>query len=73
MQPDLKYFYLLQFSYWLQQLLVLALRLEKPRVDFKELVIHHIVTLWLIGCVLEVVVYSILILKNSLGGVMGST
>lgn len=23
--------------------------LEKPRSDFKELVIHHIVTLWLVG------------------------
>jgi len=56
MQPNLKLFYLLQFSYWLQQLLVLALRLEKPRVDFKELVAHHIVTLWLIGYVSEPIV-----------------
>lgn len=24
-------------------------RLEKPRSDFKELVVHHIVTLWLVG------------------------
>ncbi|KAG9005767.1 hypothetical protein FRB94_001333 [Tulasnella sp. JGI-2019a] len=45
----MKSYYLLQFSYWLQQFLVLVLRLEKPRKDFKELVIHHIVTLWLIG------------------------
>jgi len=39
----------LQFSYWLQQLLVLTLRIEKPRSDFTELCLHHIVTLWLIG------------------------
>jgi len=45
----MKTFYLLQFSYWLQQFLILVLRLEKPRKDFRELVIHHIVTLWLIG------------------------
>ena len=36
-------------SYWLQQMLVLILRLEKPRSDFRELVIHHCVTLWLVG------------------------
>jgi len=45
----MKSYYLIQFSYWLQQLLVLALRLEKPRKDFLELVGHHFVTLWLIG------------------------
>ncbi|KAG8891013.1 hypothetical protein FRB98_000022 [Tulasnella sp. 332] len=45
----MKTYYLLQFSYWLQQFLVLVLRLEKPRKDFQELVAHHIVTLWLIG------------------------
>lgn len=50
----MKTYYLLQFSYWLQQFLVLVLGLEKPRKDFKELVIHHIVTLWLVGCVQHV-------------------
>jgi len=45
----MKTFYLLQFAYWLQQFLILILGLEKPRKDFKELVIHHIVTLWLVG------------------------
>jgi len=45
----MKSYYLIQFSYWFQQLLVLALRLEKPRKDFYELVGHHFVTLWLIG------------------------
>ncbi|GAA6009318.1 hypothetical protein JCM11491_004271 [Sporobolomyces phaffii] len=45
----LKSYYLLQFSYWCQQMIILVLGLEKPRSDFKELVIHHIVTLWLVG------------------------
>ncbi|KZS97939.1 longevity assurance proteins LAG1/LAC1 [Sistotremastrum niveocremeum HHB9708] len=48
MIAELKWFYLLQMAYWMQQLLVLALRLEKPRKDYNELVIHHIVTLWLV-------------------------
>ena len=43
-----KAYYLLQASYWAQQAIVLCLRLEKPRKDFKELVGHHIVTLALI-------------------------
>ncbi|KZT26078.1 longevity assurance proteins LAG1/LAC1 [Neolentinus lepideus HHB14362 ss-1] len=49
MKPELKRYYLTQFSYWLHQLIVLALRLEKPRTDYQELVAHHLVTLWLIG------------------------
>lgn len=44
-----KAYYLLQASYWSQQAIVLMLLLEKPRKDFKELVLHHIVTLALIG------------------------
>lgn len=52
----LKRYYLMHFSYWIQQLIVLALKIEKPRKDYKELVAHHIVTLWLIG---YVVLYSI--------------
>ncbi|KAF4551327.1 TLC domain-containing protein 1 [Elsinoe fawcettii] len=43
-----KAYYLLQASYWAQQAIVLVLMLEKPRKDFKELVLHHIVTLALI-------------------------
>ncbi|KAG8899810.1 hypothetical protein FRB99_006441 [Tulasnella sp. 403] len=49
MSRFMKWYYLLQFSFWLQQSIILALRLEKPRKDFQELVGHHIVTLWLIG------------------------
>lgn len=44
-----KAYYLLQAAYWAQQGLVLMLQLEKPRKDFKELVLHHVVTLALIG------------------------
>ena len=44
-----KAYYLLQAAYWTQQGLVLMLQLEKPRKDFKELVLHHVVTLALIG------------------------
>ena len=47
----LKRYYLMQFSYWCQQLLVLLLGLEKPRKDYSELVAHHFVTLWLVGSV----------------------
>lgn len=44
-----KAYYLIQASYWAQQAIVLVLQQEKPRKDFKELVLHHIVTLALIG------------------------
>ncbi|EMC98382.1 hypothetical protein BAUCODRAFT_121251 [Baudoinia panamericana UAMH 10762] len=44
-----KAYYLLQAAYWLQQFIVLCLQLEKPRKDFKGLVLHHIITLALIG------------------------
>ncbi|KAI0773441.1 longevity assurance proteins LAG1 LAC1 [Irpex lacteus] len=49
MKPELKRYYLMQAAYWVQQLLVLVLGLEKPRKDYNELVAHHIVTLWLVG------------------------
>lgn len=46
---DFKGYYLLQGAFWMQQAIVLLLQLEKPRKDFKELVLHHIVTLSLIA------------------------
>jgi acyl-CoA-dependent ceramide synthase len=51
MIPELKRYYLMQLSYWCQQLLVLVLKLERPRKDYSELVVHHLVTLWLVGSV----------------------
>lgn len=44
-----KFYYLFQAAYWAQQALVMILGLEKPRKDFRELVVHHVVTLALIG------------------------
>lgn len=45
-----KIYYLGQAAYWVQQTVVLSLQLEKPRKDFKELVLHHIITIALIWC-----------------------
>ncbi|EIW79356.1 longevity assurance proteins LAG1 LAC1 [Coniophora puteana RWD-64-598 SS2] len=49
MKPELKRYYLTHGAYWCQQLIVLLLGLEKPRKDYAELVVHHFVTIWLIG------------------------
>ena len=49
MKPELKRYYLMQAAYWCQQLIVMVLKLEKPRKDYNELVAHHFVTLWLVG------------------------
>lgn len=43
-----KVYYLGQAAFWVQQSIVLVLQLEKPRKDFKELVLHHIITIALI-------------------------
>ena len=51
MNPELKRYYLMQAAHWCQELLVLLMKLEKPRKDYVELVAHHFVTLWLIGSV----------------------
>lgn len=48
-EADFKFYYLFQGAYWAQQALVLSLGMEKPRKDYKELVGHHITTLFLIG------------------------
>lgn len=37
---ELKAYYLMQAGYWLQQTIILAGKIEKPRKDFKELVVH---------------------------------
>ncbi|KAI8336885.1 TLC domain-containing protein [Blakeslea trispora] len=42
-----KYYYLVQFAFWLQQIFVL--QIEAPRKDYKELVMHHINTLLLVS------------------------
>ncbi|KAI9481398.1 MAG: TLC domain-containing protein [Benjaminiella poitrasii] len=42
-----KYYYLIQFAFWLQQIFVL--QIEAPRKDYRELVMHHINTLLLIS------------------------
>ncbi|CAG8696057.1 8745_t:CDS:2 [Ambispora leptoticha] len=44
-----KYYYLIQSGFWLQQVVILILNLEKPRKDFLELVAHHVITCVLIG------------------------
>ncbi|KAI0032043.1 longevity assurance proteins LAG1/LAC1 [Vararia minispora EC-137] len=49
MIPELKAYYLVQAAYWCQQLIVMVMKLEKPRKDYNELIAHHIVTLWLVG------------------------
>lgn len=40
-----KIFYLLQAAFWAQQSCIFVLQIEKPRKDYQELVIHHIVTI----------------------------
>lgn len=46
---DFKFYYLFEAAYWAQQAIVMLLGMEKPRKDFKELVVHHIITLALIA------------------------
>ncbi|OTB00535.1 hypothetical protein M426DRAFT_65760 [Hypoxylon sp. CI-4A] len=48
-QAALKFYYLFQAAFWMQQALVMLLGIEKRRKDFNELVTHHIVTIALIG------------------------
>lgn len=47
--PAIKFYYLFQAAYWVQQSVVLVLRLEKPRKDHMELTVHHIITIALIA------------------------
>lgn len=39
---QLKWYFLVQLSFWLQQLL--AINLEKPRKDYAQMFTHHVVT-----------------------------
>ncbi|KAG0324858.1 sphingosine N-acyltransferase lag1 [Dissophora globulifera] len=45
----MKWYYLIQFAFWIQQLLLAILGIEKRRKDFLEFMIHHIITCLLIG------------------------
>ncbi|KAI8971492.1 TLC domain-containing protein [Mycotypha africana] len=47
MTASLKYYYLLQFAFWIQQPFVL--QIEAPRKDYREYMLHHINTLLLVG------------------------
>lgn len=47
-EAEFKAYYLLQAAFWMQQVVVMVLGLEERRKDFKELVAHHIVTVFLI-------------------------
>ncbi|KAI0845906.1 longevity assurance proteins LAG1/LAC1 [Daldinia vernicosa] len=46
---NIKFYYLFQAAFWVQQSLVMLLGFEQRRKDFQELVGHHIVTIALIG------------------------
>ncbi|KAG0246722.1 TLC domain-containing protein [Mortierella sp. GBAus27b] len=45
----MKWYYLIQFAFWIQQFLLSILGVEKRRKDFLEFLIHHIITCLLIG------------------------
>lgn len=44
-----KFYYLFQAAFWVQQAIVMVLGQEKRRKDFRELIMHHIITISLIG------------------------
>ncbi|KAL1894970.1 sphingosine N-acyltransferase lag1 [Ceratocystis pirilliformis] len=44
-----KFYYLFQAAFWAQQAIVMILGLEKQRKDYKELCLHHVVSLTLIA------------------------
>ncbi|KAF9096446.1 sphingosine N-acyltransferase lag1 [Mortierella sp. AD031] len=49
LDATMKWYYLVQFAFWLQQFLLAVLGIEKRRKDFLEFMIHHIITCLLIG------------------------
>lgn len=44
-----KFYYLFQAAFWVQQAIVMLLGQERPRKDYRELIMHHIITIALIG------------------------
>ncbi|CAI7644235.1 unnamed protein product [Penicillium bialowiezense] len=46
---EFKFYYLFEAAYWAQQAIVMLLGMEKPRKDFRELIMHHVITLALIA------------------------
>ncbi|KAF9173518.1 sphingosine N-acyltransferase lag1 [Mortierella sp. AD011] len=49
LDATMKWYYLIQFAFWFQQLLLAILGIEKRRKDFLEFMIHHIITCMLVG------------------------
>ncbi|KAJ7182880.1 longevity assurance proteins LAG1/LAC1 [Mycena crocata] len=45
----MKRYYLSQIAFWLHQFLVLVLGLEKRRSDHNQFIVHHCVTVWMVG------------------------
>lgn len=48
MNGKMKWYYLVQFSFWIQQILVV--NIEEKRKDYAQMFTHHIVTCILIFC-----------------------
>ncbi|KAF9971012.1 sphingosine N-acyltransferase lag1 [Actinomortierella ambigua] len=44
-----KWYYLIQLAFWLQQLMLALLGIEKRRKDFAEFLIHHVITCLLVS------------------------
>ena len=51
MEGHLKWYYLVQFAFWLQQLL--AVNIEQRRKDFTQMFSHHVVT-----CMMMYITYN---------------
>ncbi|KAG0258480.1 sphingosine N-acyltransferase lag1, partial [Linnemannia exigua] len=49
LDATVKWYYLVQFAFWVQQFLLAVLGIEKRRKDFLEFMIHHVITCLLIG------------------------
>ncbi|KAF9204213.1 sphingosine N-acyltransferase lag1 [Haplosporangium sp. Z 27] len=49
LDATMKWYYLIQLAFWIQQLALAILGIEKRRKDFLEFMIHHIITCLLVG------------------------